>query len=205
VKEENITETPLSFIVEFRNELNRIANEIKARNPLLFETARRLKEVKQEGNHIGSMFALFLQEYEERIVQQVVNYLMNNTELMNHPAYPQSKFKVGIYEYDGVKLLKEQVEKFGGKANVMSLLNRITHEITNFELEWEEIAIEGAYDISTHLAKLQQRNTVELKTFEIVSKEFEKTHCKIVSKSIFLKEFPNQIIPMSKTQSTSNS
>jgi len=159
-KQENITQTALPFIQEFRNELNCIATEIKAVNPILFETARKMKEAKQEGNYIGSMFALYLQEYEERIVQQVQNYLMNNTELMNHPIKNQSKFKVGIYEYDGIKLLEQQVTKVGSKEKVMTLLNEITKELTHFELEWEDKPIEGAFDIFSHLEQLKHQKSV---------------------------------------------
>jgi hypothetical protein len=57
-KELNIDKTILPFIADFQNELICIANKIKIANPMLFETARKLKESKQEKNYIGSMCGL---------------------------------------------------------------------------------------------------------------------------------------------------
>ena len=38
----------------------------------------------------------------------------------------------------------------------------------------------------------------EIKTFEIVAAEFEKNHCKIINKSLFIKELDDEVIMMSK-------
>jgi hypothetical protein len=156
-KDENITAAAPQFIENFRNELNTIAYQIKNKNEDLFQTARKLKEAKDEKNYIGSMFALYLQEYEERIVQKLTNHLIDNTELMSHPCNKQSKFKVGIYEYDGLKLLIENVDKFGGKDVVMEYLNKMTYELMSFKLQWEEKPVDEGYDISSQLLQLKEK------------------------------------------------
>jgi hypothetical protein len=208
-------ETP--FITEFKKELCTIAEQMKKFNPELFETARQLKEAKQEKNFIGSMFALYLQEYEYRIVSRVMNHLIENTTLMKHPKNKSVK-SVGIYEYDGIKLLEENINNFNKTDDeICQLLNDITLQTSGFELEWEVKEIEDVYDIAPILQKMKEEAETEqqnedgveekieidydrLKTFEKISKDFEKTHCKIVNKSIFIKELPDEIIPMSKTQ-----
>ena len=107
---------PNEFINKFQKELTCIANQLKDSNNELFELAKKSKEAKNEKNIVGSFFAKYLQEYEFRIVQSVIQELMENTNLMNHPLVPDYN-KVGIYEYDGIKLLLENVDKFkGGKT-----------------------------------------------------------------------------------------
>ena len=188
-KELNIDKNVIPFIADFQNELIRIANCIKVANPMLFETARKLKESKQEKNYIGSMFALYLQEYEERIVQKVAMHLINNTELMNHP---DKKCSVGIYEYDGIKLLIEQVKKFGGNQAVMKYLNEITYDLTKFKLEWEEKPIENFYDITKQLEQVEAEkcNKNETKKIDGVwdDKEATETLFKLYPHWVFCKE-----------------
>jgi hypothetical protein len=190
-QELNISEPIIPFISDFQNELIRIANCIKVANPLLFETARKLKESKQEKNYVGSMFALYLQEYEERIVQKVAMHLINNTELMNHPN-KNCKAKVGIYEYDGIKLLIEQVNKFGGNQAVMKYLNEITYDLINFKLEWEEKPIESFYDISKQLelVEVEKCNQNETKMTDGVwdDKQATETLFKLYPHWVFCKE-----------------
>ena len=47
--------------------------------------------------------------------------------------------------------------------------------------------------------KKQIQNELE-NTFNTMAKEFEKTHCKIINKSIYIKELSNTVIPMSKSK-----
>jgi hypothetical protein len=57
----NLAGNATPFITEFKNELIKIAHEIKKSNKDLYDTARKLKEQKDEKNFIGSMFALYCQ------------------------------------------------------------------------------------------------------------------------------------------------
>ncbi len=50
----------------------------------------------------------------------------------------------------------------------------------------------------------EQDNTQNSMSFESVSKNFEKTHCKIINKGIFLKEIGDEHIPMSKQHITTS-
>ena len=75
-------------------------------------------------NEIGSFFALYLQEYEYRIVSKMLQYLINHTSVMNHPT-KQTDLKVGSYEYDGFKVLKQNVDGYdGGLSQFLMDLNQ---------------------------------------------------------------------------------
>ena len=135
--ENKITNKPaLEFIILFERELKDIAERAKKENPTLFETARKKKEESGENKEnkvLGSFFGLYNQEYESRIVEAVLCYIINQTDLMK---LPNTSTPVGAYEYDGIKLWKENVDMFeGGLDGVLELLNEKTYELTGFRLE----------------------------------------------------------------------
>ena len=137
---------PLEFITLFERELNDIAELVKRVNPSLYETARKKKEEKGETNFIGSFFALYIQEHETRIVESILCYLINNTDLMKIESSSNS---VGTYEYDGIKLFKKNVDAYDGGLNaVIDLLNEKTIELTGFNLKWSFKPFENVYDLT---------------------------------------------------------
>lgn len=146
---------PLEFITLFERELKDIADKAKKANPTLWETARKKKEdsgVNQENKVLGSFFALFNQEYESRIVEAVLCYLINHTDLMKTAG---TNIPVGTYEYDGIKLYKENVDKYeGGLDGVLELLNEKTFELTGFRLEWSAKSLDDGYDLEEWLEQV---------------------------------------------------
>ena len=154
--ENKITDkAPLEFITLFERELKDIADKAKKANPALWETARKKKEddgVNQENKVFGSFFALFNQEYESRIVEAVLCYLINHTDLMKVAG---TKIPVGTYEYDGIKLYKENVDSYeGGLDAVLTLLNEKTFELTGFRLEWSAKSLDDGYDLDEWLEQV---------------------------------------------------
>ena len=148
-KENKIADkAPLGFITLFERELKDIAERAKKENPALYETARKKKEESGENKEnkvLGSFFGLYNQEYESRIVEAVLCYIINHTDLMKLSG---TNVPCGAYEYDGVKLLKENVDMFeGGRAGVVELLNEKTFELTGFKLEWTEKPFEEVFDL----------------------------------------------------------
>lgn len=141
--------SPLDFITNFERELADIAMRAKKFNPSLYETARKKKEDggdNKENKIMGSFFALFNQEYESRIVEAVLCYLINHTNLLKAEG---TEIPTGAYEYDGLKLLKTNVDNYeGGIDSVVDLLNRKTKELTGFTLEWANKPYEEVYDIT---------------------------------------------------------
>jgi phage/plasmid-associated DNA primase len=149
--ENKISNKPaLEFIILFERELKDIAERAKKQNTSLYETARKKKEdggEVKENKVLGSFFALYNQEYESRIVEAVMCYLINQTPLMKHTGI-NTPVAVGAYEYDGIKLLKENVDAYeGGIEAVVDLLNEKTFELTGFRLEWTNKPFEEVYNL----------------------------------------------------------
>lgn len=147
---------PLEFITLFERELISIANKIKNVNKDLYETARKIKNDNGENKEhkiLGSFFALYNQEYESRIVEMVLCYLMNQTDLLKLAG---TTTPTGSYEYDGIKLLKENVDLFeGGVEGVVQLLNEKTFELTGFKLEWSNKPYEELYNLDDWITQVE--------------------------------------------------
>lgn len=151
-----VNKAPLEFITLFERELKDIAERVKKENPVLYETARKKKEDTgdKENKVLGSFFALYNQEYETRIVEAVLCHLMNHTDLMKIEG---TSSPVGAYEFDGIKLLKKNVDAFeGGIEGVVELLNEKTIELTGFELEWTNKPFEEVYNLEEWINEVEQ-------------------------------------------------
>jgi hypothetical protein len=156
---------PTLFITRFAREMGDIAETTRKANPDLYETARKSKEAKGKGNIIGSFYALYLQEYELRIVETVMNVLMEETDVMKHPT--ENKSHVGVYEYDGIKLLTENVGKYdGGKDALLLFINKKTKELTGFDLLWVEKELDEYYDIDEWIQKVEQDEKIDKQMME---------------------------------------
>lgn len=115
---------------------------------------------------MGSFFSLYLQEYEYRIVSTVMKWLITETSIMKHPTV-NTEYSVGSYEYDGIKLLKSNVDAYeGGLSKLLEDLNDKTLELTSFELKWECKSIDDeVYDLSaieplpdSYVAEIKEMN-----------------------------------------------
>lgn len=154
-----------TFIKNLTTEIETIANKFKEANPQLFEAIKKVSEEtkktlspdskSKKDNEIGSFFALYLQEYEYRIVSEILKYLMTETTLMNHPN-KQSDFKVGSYEYDGFKVLKQNVDAYeGGLAQFLIDINHKVVELTGFDIIFDEKAPDEYYTIDDIISTLK--------------------------------------------------
>ena len=136
---------PTKFIEEFKNELTTIANIVKQHNHSLFETCRKEKDRKKnETNIIGSMFSLYLQDYETQIMECAIHWLMNNTKIMDAKNSPH---KIATYEFDGFKLLEENVTAYGGVEFIINNLQQIIFDKLGFEMTFEVKPIDKYFDI----------------------------------------------------------
>jgi phage/plasmid-associated DNA primase len=143
-KENNISvQQDLPFLNFFKQQLESIANYVKQFNMELYETCRKRKEAKTEKNFLGSFFSTYLQEYETQIVSTVLNWLVNNT---NVTKIDGCDIPVATYEFDGIKLLKKNVDKIGKEVLLEQLMEQ-TYLLTGFRLKWELKAIENFFEI----------------------------------------------------------
>lgn len=191
---------PTKFINEFKNELITIANIIKQNNHSLFETCRKQKDEKNEKNSIGSMFSLYLQDYETKIMECAINWIINNTKIMDSKNSP---LKIGTYEYDGIKLLEENVSSYGGVNLLINNLQNVILQQLGFEMTFEIKPIEKYFDIlyepyvtplTKQEIKIQDRELEEqakMREKELKEQEFIQTHSETDSNNELFHTFPN--------------
>jgi phage/plasmid-associated DNA primase len=183
---------PLEFITLFERELKDIANIAKKENPALYETARKKKEDKGEAKEnkvLGSFFALYNQEYESRIVEAVLCHLINQTDLMKLAG---TTTPTGAYEYDGLKILKTNVDMYeGGLEAVLELLNEKTFELTGFRLEWTSKPYEDTYDLSEWIDQVQEDDKPNEELFadmDLITSALDNADCGVIETLMLIKK-----------------
>jgi len=142
---------------------------------------------------LGSFFALFNQEYESRIVEFVLCYLINHTDLMKVDG---TDVPGGAYEYDGIKLLKKNVDMYeGGLAAVVELLNEKTFELTGFKLEWTSKPFDDIYNLDKWIeavADSEKPNADLVADMAKITKALDNADCGIVE--TLMEVMPNHFI-----------
>ena len=69
------------------------------------------------------------------MVESIIRWLIEETKVMHHPT--AAGYYVGAYEYDGIKLLKSNVDAYpGGVQALEAAIIRKTKELTGFDLSW---------------------------------------------------------------------
>jgi len=194
---------PTEFIVEFTNELVVIANKIKEHNPALFEMCRKRKEAKNETNFLGSMFSYYLQEYETRIMECAIQWISNNTKIMELKNTP---LKVCTYEYDGFKLIKENVEIYGGVELLIENLQKVIFDELGFEMKFEVKPIEKYFEIeyTPYIPPLTKEETQiqkeQQKLLELQQKEQAKKDLKIQKEQAKLLEHQQKLLELQQKE-----
>lgn len=212
LKENNIVPFPEPIIVkQYRDEVKIISTIIKNANPDFFKTMERSKKDKGELNVMGSFLSTYLQEYELRIVENVLSHLCRETKICSTDI--PNTF-LATYEFDGLKLLKKNVDSEG----IDLLLNKMNelNKHFGFNIKWELKPINKFYDIRfLSPPKTQKELKEEFKTTEErikeegkaalleacktlkdtqtslylkMKEEFELTHCKIIAKAIYMQK-----------------
>lgn len=182
---------PTAFICKFKEELNYVADIIKKHNPQLYECCRKQKEDKNEKNIIGSMFSLYLQEYETKIIECCINWIINNTKIMD---YKNSNLKVGTYEYDGMKLLLENVNSYGGVELLINNLQNVIYNNTGFEMTFEVKPIEKYFEIQyePYIPPLTKQEIKQLEFDEKQKQEELINRQKLLLEEQFIKEHTDE-------------
>jgi hypothetical protein len=177
------------FITSFTEELNQIALVIKKSNPKLYEFARKKQAAEKKKNYLGCMFAFYLQEIELRIVQNVITHLIDKTKLTCHLSHK----KVVSYEYDGFKLLKSNVEEFGGEEKVIELLNSIL-AAEGWNMNFDVKKIESDIVLADYYTSYIE--SIDPTGYNYIKKEYEEKFnlFKIVSSGTYCFELDGKLI-----------
>ena len=180
---------PTNFIVTYEREVKDIAEKLKDVNKPLWDIVKGQK-VKKD-NQLGSFLSLYLQEWEVRIVSYCLNHLINHTNFCKHPTSVNCSFPVGSYEYDGFKLLKENVDKNGGLDAVLDIIHQKTAEFGFPNLKWKCKPMKEFIDLNEWVSQVVDSEK-EDEEFKLVCDKLER----IVSRQdAGIVEFVNEIYP----------
>jgi phage/plasmid-associated DNA primase len=137
---------PPPFITAFMAGVRSVVAPFKKANPSLHKYVQR-SENERHRNKDGQFMALYLQEYESVIVGDLLAYLANShADLV---ASNGSRYVNASYEFDGIKLLRTNVDDFpGGLKGVIDIMESFIRRKFEISLEFEEKPIDGGYDLS---------------------------------------------------------
>lgn len=127
---------PTQFISDYTNQLIKIGNVFKKHNEDLYNKIKRNK--KNNNNVMGSFMSKILQEQETRILECMYLWLRDNTNIVKGDFF--------VYEYDGMKLLKDRVEEYGTDM-LMRNLENIVYTDLGFVMRLEVKPIDNYYDL----------------------------------------------------------
>ena len=154
---------PFDFILDFQNELKAIGVKIIDANPALMKTVNKL----QKKNETGSAVSIFLQEKERLILECIYNYLVSKEIIVNNDC---------VLCFDGIMIQKNKYY-----TSLLDELSKVILDTTGFKLKLTEKEMNDHYldDLSDEMDK---------DSFEYKKMEFEKNHCKIINKSVYIKQ-----------------
>lgn len=206
VKEKRI---PTQFIDDYQKELDDIGKELIGDNDALWKSTKlkidkenkKIRDTnaentkwneehpnetpkptgKREKSAYGSFLSKILQEWELRIIESMYIYLRDNTNIVDGDYF--------VYEYDGMKLVRDRVEKYG----IDKLINELVVYCKNtlgFDMKLEVKPMNKIYeDFSCDFVPdILERPLYEYdsSSYESMKEEFEEENCKIMSSGNFL-------------------
>ena len=163
---------PTDFIQDYINELKCIGLEIVKANP---ELLKAVKDAEKK-NEKASVVSIFLQE-KERLVLEIVYTYLKSKKLIDNNC---------VLCFDGIMIPKNKYH-----SDLLEELSQVVLSSSGFKLKFTEKEMNEHY-----LNQLPDSPNED--SFEYQSKEFEKTHCKIINKSIYIKQTDTDIIVFSK-------
>jgi hypothetical protein len=162
---------PTDFIQDYINELQCIGLKIVQANP---ELLKAVKDAEKK-NEKASVVSIFLQE-KERLVLEIVFEYLKSKGIIN---------KECVLCFDGIMILKDKYS-----PDLLEELSQVVLTRSGFKLKFTEKKMDEHY--------LDQLTEALVDSFEYQATQFEMTHCKIINKSIYIKQTETDIIVFSK-------
>ena len=205
------------FLDKFHDEIQKITDLFIDNNQELYKhhaDAYR-KDPKNAGkkNERGSFLSTVAQDYEIKIIDHLLDYIMDNTELSRVDG--ETDKHIISYSFDGFMLLKERVDANGGLSALLEDLCQRTYDFCGIEINFsakdmnDEFHTEFVY--TPTIAETEVRETDKQrekrekeeakqekerakkemmadnnKKYAVMKKEFEKTHCKIIHHGVYV-------------------
>jgi hypothetical protein len=174
IKDLNIEhKPPTEFILNYINELKIIGTLIKSANT---DISKPIKKCQKE-NEKASVVSIFLQDKERQILELVYEYLVNNKYIIN---------KNCVLCFDGI-----MIEEKYYKTDLLNELHDHILKVSGFDLTFctKNLDKDLLKELST-----QSILPLDPKSFEYMSQEFEKTHCKIISQGLYISKENNTLL-----------
>jgi len=167
------------IVKQYSKEIKKIAQHIADKNPEMYKTIERKKKEEGGKNIIGSFLSTYLQEFELRIIDNVLQFLCENTNICSTDI---PNHFIATYEFDGIKLLKANCDAYvvrdqegdivdRGVDAVLKLFNHTLKE-AGLDMLFEIKPITEFYDIVFEPPKVLV--VVDKKQIEKEKKEREK-------------------------------
>lgn len=207
-----------SFLDKFHDEVGKIADLFIANNPELYklhaDAYRKDEKNKDKNNERGSFLSTVAQDYEIKIIDHLLSYIMFQTKLSRIEG-PADRHIIS-YSYDGFMLLKERVDAHGGLSALLEDLTQRTYDFCGVEINFsakdmnDEYHTEFVYTPTVVEAEVREtdkerekREKAEMKLedekrkienrqsnderYKTMKTEFEKTNFKIHDRGEYIK------------------
>ncbi len=204
-----------SFLDKFHDEVQKITDLFIADNTELYKhhaDAYR-KDPKNAGkkNERGSFLSTVAQDYEMKIIDHLLDYIMDKTDLSRVDG--ETDKHIISYSFDGFMLLKERVDANGGLSALLEDLQQRTFDFCGIEINFsakdmnDEFHTDFVYTATTAVdvretdKERDKRDKADMKkneekknllnyndAFEKMKVEFEKENFKVVQNSCFVQE-----------------
>lgn len=206
-----------SFLDKFHGEVQKITDLFIAKNPELYklhaDTYRKDPKNAGKKNERGSFLSTVAQDYEIKIIDHLLDYVMDKTELSRVDG--EADKHIISYSFDGFMLLKERVDAYGGVDALLEDLQQRTFDFCGIEINFsakdmnDEFHTDFVYTPTVVEAEVretdkerekrekeeakQEKERVKKevmadnnKKYTLMKKEFEKNHCKIVHHGVYV-------------------
>ena len=178
------TKLKLDFINILEYEIKELTNEIIKLNPLFFDSVKRNIKNKHKtlNEKIASFFGLYLQEWDFKIVNNAILYLIEKTNILNYENY-----FIICYEYDGFSLIKDKVLNYGLDKLILEL-NEITLKF-GFSMDWIQKDINEFYDFGPQASYIHKTLTIKENTTLCVELDIFKNELKMLKSSVSIANY----------------
>ena len=194
-----------SFLDKFHDEIHKITDLFIANNPDLYKhhaDAYR-KDPKNAGkkNERGSFLSTIAQDYEIKIIDHLLDYVMDNTNLSRVDG--EADKHIISYSFDGFMLLKERVDAYGGISALLEDFAQRTFDFCGIEINFSAKDMNDEYHTefvyTPAVPEKDTKKTDEEKSllnfneaFEKMKAEFEKENFKVIENSCYIQETYDQ-------------
>jgi len=174
----------LDFINILEYEIKELTTEIIKLNPLFYDSVKRNIKNKGKSNQEknASFFALYLQEWDFKIVNNAIMYLIEKTNILNY-----DKYFIISYEYDGFSLIRDKVLNCGLDKLILEL-NDITLKF-GFSLNWIQKEIKDFYDFGPQASYIHKNLQIKENTTLCVELDIFKNELKALKSSVSIANY----------------